>query len=74
MEEDRSQLIKVAKIEAFMEALKERFDKVEGKLDKFIESADRRYASKRTEKNVDRLAWLVVTAVVLGVLAFYLKV
>lgn len=35
---------------------------------------DERYASKRTEKAVDRIGWLVISAVVLAGIALIIKV
>lgn len=46
--------------------------KVEGIPQRILESADDRYASKRIEKTVDKLIWLVVSAVVVAVLAIVL--
>ncbi len=37
------------------------------------EHADERYADKKTEKNVDRLMWIVITAVVVGLLTLIIK-
>jgi uncharacterized circularly permuted ATP-grasp superfamily protein len=34
---------------------------------------DKRYADKRTEKNVDRLSWLVISAIVVAGLALIIK-
>lgn len=34
---------------------------------------DKRYADKRTEKNVDRLSWLVVSAIVVAGMALILQ-
>jgi uncharacterized protein YoxC len=47
--------------------------KVEGIPQKVLENADERYASKRIEQTVDKLIWLVVSAVVVAGLAIILK-
>ena len=47
--------------------------KVEGIPQRVLESADERYASKRIEQTVDKLIWLVVSAVVVAGLAIILK-
>lgn len=41
--------------------------------EQMAEKFDNRYASKRTELAVDRLGWLVIVAVVGGVLSVVLK-
>ena len=71
---DNNQDIKINSLEKAMEYLTKGFDKLDKKLDKFIETADSKYASKRTERNVDRLGWIVVSAVVLGCLALIIRV
>ena len=47
--------------------------KVEGIPQRVLENADERYASKRIEQTVDKLIWLVVSAVVVAGLAIILK-
>ena len=47
--------------------------KVEGIPQKVLENADERYANKRIEQTVDKLIWLVVSAVVVAGLAIILK-
>ena len=47
--------------------------KVEGIPQKVLENANERYASKRIEQTVDKLIWLVVSAVVVAGLAIILK-
>lgn len=36
--------------------------------EKHLEESDKRYASKRVEKNVDRLSWLVISTIVSAIL------
>ena len=47
--------------------------KVEGIPQRVLENADERYANKRIEQTVDKLIWLVVSAVVVAGLAIILK-
>ena len=47
--------------------------KVEGIPQRVLENADERYASKRIEQTVDKLIWLVLSAVVVAGLAIILK-
>ena len=47
--------------------------KVEGIPQRILDSADERYASKRIEQTVDKLIWLVLSAVVVAGLAIILK-
>ena len=47
--------------------------KVEDIPQRVLENADERYASKRIEQTVDKLIWLVVSAVVVAGLAIILK-
>jgi hypothetical protein len=70
---DNNQDIKINSLEKAMEYLTKGFDKLDKKLDEFIKTADGKYASKRTEKNVDRLGWIVIGSVVLGGLALIIK-
>ena len=67
-------------IAPIMEEIKEIKQKLESmglevaKLPKTLTDAlDARYADKKTEKNVDKLVWLVLTAVVIAVLSLVLK-
>ena len=41
--------------------------------EKILEKSDGRYADKKTEKTVDKLIWLVLSAVVIAVLSLILK-
>lgn len=43
------------------------------KLEKFINSADQKYASKDTEVTVKRVGWLIITSVLVAVLALVIK-
>ena len=47
--------------------------KVEGIPQRVLENADERYANKRIEQTVDKLIWLVLSAVVVAGLAIILK-
>jgi hypothetical protein len=41
--------------------------------EKLADKFDERYASKKTEQTVDKILWLVISAVIIAGLAFILK-
>lgn len=41
--------------------------------EKILEKCDERYADKKTEKNVDKIMWLVISAVIIAILSLILK-
>ena len=41
--------------------------------EKLADKFDERYASKKTEQTVDKILWLVISAVIISGLAFILK-
>ena len=41
--------------------------------DKLLERTDTRYASKETERSVQRLGWIVISAVVVAVLSIVIR-
>lgn len=66
---------RLAKIETTLDYVKESLDNndkdhkiIMAKVDKFIESADSKYASKLTEKVMWGLIGLIVTAVIVAIL------
>lgn len=66
--------------ETFMEKLEEMGNqltqaliKLEALPSKLTIELDKRYADKRTEKNVDRLSWLVISAIVVAGIAIIVK-
>ena len=40
---------------------------------KLTDELDNRYADKKTEKTVDKVIWLVITAVIISALGFIIK-
>lgn len=61
------------KIDQLVDKISDLSIKVEGIPQRVLESGDERYASKRIEQTVDKLIWLVVSAVVVAGLAIILK-
>ena len=61
------------KIDQLVDKISDLSIKVEGIPQRVLENADERYASKRIEQTVDKLIWLVVSAVVVAGLAIILK-
>lgn len=63
---------RLAKVETELKDMKERnsdeHKKIEEKLDKFIESADSRYANKITERIVNGLVALILVGIATGIL------
>lgn len=55
-------------IEKSMDEIKESLRKSDEKFDSLIDKLDERYASKATETAVNRIGWIVVSAVVIALL------
>lgn len=64
---------RMAKVETKIENIETNVDAINCKLDKFIESADNKYASKLTEKVVYGLVGTVLTIVTTAVLYLIIK-
>lgn len=72
--ECKSNMAKIMeKIDQLFNKISDLSIKVEGIPQRVLENADERYASKRIEQTVDKLIWLVVSAVVVAGLAIILK-
>jgi len=76
--------LSIVKLETKMEYIEWQLDKIEkdvkhnfvtleNKLDSFIESADKKYASKDYEYAIKWLIWIVIAWVVTAVLALVLR-
>jgi len=61
------------KIDKMGELLTQALIKLEALPSNLTIELDKRYADKRTEKNVDRLSWLVISAIVVSVLVIIIK-
>jgi len=57
---------KLDKLDESLDAVKSTLESLPSKLTLEL---DNRYASKRVEQNVDRLAWLVISGIVVAILA-----
>jgi hypothetical protein len=60
-------------MESDIKEIKETVKKSEERFDMLIEKLDARYALKTTETAVNRIGWLVVSAVILALLGLILK-
>ena len=59
-------------IESDIKEIKETLKKGEDRFDELLEKLDSRYAMKTTETAVNRIGWLIITAVVLSLLGLIL--
>ena len=66
---DKEQLIKFGAMETNIDNIKESMDDLNLKLDKFIDSADKKFAPKWIQSFV----WFLFTIVVAGCLSIFLK-
>ena len=75
---------KKACLETNIKPIMDKLDKFENKIDKILEKvyempseifekADHKYADKRIEKNFDKIVWLVLAAVLVGILNLVMK-
>lgn len=60
-------------IEENIKDIKTSLEKSESKFDTLLDKLDERYALKNTETTVNRVAWIIVTSVILALLALILK-
>lgn len=61
------------KLDKMGEQLSQALIKLESLPSNLTLELDKRYADKRTEKNVDRLSWLVISAIIVAGLALIIK-
>jgi len=66
---DKEQLIKFGAMETNIDNIKESIDDLNSKLDKFIDSADKKFAPKW----IQGFVWFLFTIVVAGCLSIFLK-
>lgn len=71
--QDKLNDIFMEKLDLLQDKLNEVSIKLAGLPDEMATKFDNRYASKRTELAVDRLGWLVITAVIGAILALVFK-
>lgn len=64
----RTEIERLAVVEEKVDTMKEGMERIENKLDKFIECADSKYASKLTERIVYGLAGVMLLAVIYALL------
>lgn len=70
MTEKRLELIdyRMKNIEESIKEIKDSLKKSDEKFDTMLEKMDARYASKATENAVNRIGWIVMSAVILAIL------
>jgi len=69
METNIKTIERVARMEQKLTDACEDLSRIEGKMDKFIDTADAKYASKKTEN----LVWGIVATIITAVVIFILK-
>ena len=66
---DKEQLIKFGAMETNIDNIKESIDDLNSKLDKFIDSADKKFAPKW----IQNFVWFLLLTIVSGFLSIFLK-
>lgn len=64
----------IAVMQRDIEYLKDAMDKMTNKLDSFVDTADKKYAAKYVERSVTAFIWIIVVAVLGGILKLIIKV